>query len=191
MKKKCQSPTHCTSFGIKHQKNIYAWILIWMCGSYKSCIAPSHLSISTPAVIFTNPYGKNRGAAHFAARGLHVGNGVGCPWAAHGNFAMQILIRLPTTSIYGNSGQLSRLPTTSIFGNSGQLSGQLSGQRFGLPMGILPCKLGCPLLPYMETVGSSVGSQLHANVKKVGSAVGCPWEFCHANKTAHYFHIRI
>ena len=34
-----------------------------------------------------------------------VGSGVGCPWAAHGNFAMQI--RLPTTSIYGYSGQLS------------------------------------------------------------------------------------
>ena len=28
----------------------------------------------------------------------------------------------------------------------------------GLPMGILPCKLGYPLLPYMETAGSSVGS---------------------------------
>ena len=49
-----------------------------------------------------------------------------------------------------------------------------------LPMGILPCKLGCPLLPYMNTVGSSVGS-----------GVGCPWEFCHANKAAHYFDIRI
>ena len=73
-----------------------------------------------------NPYGKNRGAAHFAAHGLHVGNGVGCPWAAHGNFAMQI-----------------RLPTTSIYGNSGQLSGQLSRQ---------------PLLPNMKKVGSSVGS---------------------------------
>ena len=135
---------------------------------------------------------KNRGAAHFPARGLHVGNGVGCPWAAHGKFAMQI--RLPTTSIYGNSGQLSgqlsRLPTTSIYGNSGQLS----GQRSGLPMGILPCKLGCPLLPYMETVGSSVDSQLLPNVKKlgssVGSGVGCPWA-THANKTAHYLHIRI
>ena len=49
----------------------------------------------------------------------------------------------------------------------------------GLPMGILPCKLGCPLLPYMETVGSSVGNQLLPNVKKVGSSVGsgvgCPW----------------
>ena len=77
--------------------------------------------------------------------GSSVGSGVGCPWAAHRNFAMSI--RLPTTSIYGNngqlSGQLSRLPTTSIYGNSGQLS----GQRSGLPMGILPCKLGCPLLP--------------------------------------------
>ena len=32
-------------------------------------------------------------------------------WAVHGNFAMQI-----------------RLPTTSIYGYSGQLGGQLSGQ---------------------------------------------------------------
>ena len=88
-------------------------------------------------------------------------------------------IRLPTISIYGSNGQLSgqpsRLPTTSIYGNSGQLS----GQRSGLPMGILPCKFGCPLLQYMETVGSSVGSQLLPNVKKVassvGSGVGCPW----------------
>ena len=120
---------------------------------------------------------------------LPVGNGVGCLWAAHGNLAMQI--RLPTTSIYGKSGQPSRLPTTSIYGNSGQLS----GQRSGLPMGILPCKLGCPLLPDTDIVGSSVGSQLLPNVKKVGSSVGsgvgCPWEFCHANKAAHYFHIRI
>ena len=96
------------------------------------------------------PYGKNRGAAHFATHGLQVGNGVGCPWAAHGNFAMQI--RLPTTSIHGNSGQPKN------FGNSvgspllqkNGKSGQLSGQRSGLPMGILPCKLDCPLLPYME-----------------------------------------
>ena len=51
------------------------------------------------------PIRKNRGAVHFAAYGLHVGNGVGCPWAAHGNFAMRI--RLPSTSIYGNNGQLS------------------------------------------------------------------------------------
>ena len=58
---------------------------------------------------------------------------IGCTWAtewaAHGNFAMQI--RLPTTSIYGNSeqlsGQLSRQPTTSKYEKSGQLS--------GLPMG--------------------------------------------------------
>ena len=65
----------------------------------------------------------------------------------------------------------------------------------GLHMGILPCKLGYPLLPYMETVGSSVGSRLLPNMKKVGSGVGsgvgCPWEFCHANKAAHYFNIRI
>ena len=49
----------------------------------------------------------------------------------------------------------------------------------GLHMGILPCKLGCPLLPYIETVGSSVGSQLLPNMKKVGSSVDsgvdCPW----------------
>ena len=60
--------------------------------------------------------------------GSSVGSGVGCPWAAHGNFAMQI--RLPTTSIYGNSGQLSGQPTTSKHEKSGQLSGQWSG----LPM---------------------------------------------------------
>ena len=81
------------------------------------------------------PYGKNRGALHFVAHGQRNWLPVGCPW----NFAMRI--RLPTTSIYGNSGQLS-------------------GQQSGLPMGILPCKLGCPLLPYMETVGSSVGCPL-------------------------------
>ena len=80
--------------------------------------------------------------------GSSVGSGVGCPWPAHGNFSMQI--RLPTTSIYGNSGQLSGQPTTSNCEKSEQLSGQWSG----LPM-------------------------------------GCPWEFCHANKAAHYFHIRI
>ena len=58
-----------------------------------------------------------------------------------------------------------------------------------LPMGNLPCKLGCPLLPYMETVGSSVGSsvgcpllQYMATVgSSVGSGVDCPLEFCHAN----------
>ena len=51
-------------------------------------------------------------------------------WAAHVNFAMQI--RLPSSSIYGNSGQLSEQPTTSKYEKSGQLS--------GLHMGILPCK---------------------------------------------------
>ena len=83
----------------------------------------------------SNPYGKNRGVTHFAVHGLHVGNGVGCPWAAHKNFAMQI--RLPTTSIYGNSGQLSgqisrQSTAAKIFFLK---SGQLSGQRSGLPIG--------------------------------------------------------
>ena len=40
---------------------------------------------------------KIRGAAHFAAHSLHVGNGVGFSCTSHGNFAMQI--RLPTSSI--------------------------------------------------------------------------------------------
>ena len=60
-----------------------------------------------------------------------MGNGMGCPWAAHGNFAMQI--RLPTTYIYGDSGQLSwqlcRQPTTFKYGNSGQFSGQPTDLR--------------------------------------------------------------
>ena len=58
--------------------------------------------------------------------GSSVGNRVDCPCAAHGNFAMQI--RLPTTAIYGYSGQLSGQlsgkPTTFKYGNSGQFSGQ-------------------------------------------------------------------
>ena len=33
-------------------------------------------------------------------------------------------IRLPTTSLYGYSGQLSGQPTTFKYGNSGQFSGQ-------------------------------------------------------------------
>ena len=62
---------------------------------------------------------------------------------------------------HGNFAMQIRLPTTSIYGNSGQLSGQ-------------------PPTSKCDKVGSSVGS-----------GVGCPWEFCHANKAVHYFHIRI
>ena len=45
-------------------------------------------------------------------------------------------------------------------------------------MGIWLCKLGCPLLLYMETVGSSVGnsvdSPLYSSKEIVGSSVGNP-----------------
>ena len=55
----------------------------------------------------------------------------------------------------------------------------------GLPMGILPCKLGCPLLPYIETVDSSVGSPLLPNIKKWAVQWAAEWaahgNFCHAN----------
>ena len=61
--------------------------------------------------------------------GNSVGSGVGCPCAAHEDFAMQF--RLHTTSIYGNSRQLSGQSTTSNYEKSGQLSGHLSG----LPLG--------------------------------------------------------
>ena len=60
--------------------------------------------------------------------GSSVGRGVDCPLAANVNFAMQI--RLPTSSIYGDSGQLSGqrsgLPTTFKYGKSWQVSGQLT-----------------------------------------------------------------
>ena len=64
-------------------------------------------------------------------------------------------------------------------------------------MGILPCKLGCPLLQYMETVGSFSGqlsrqlttSKYEKMGSSVDSGVGCPWELCHAYYAAHYFHI--
>ena len=87
--------------------------------------------VSEMHVCFKVPHTKNSGAVHFAAHGLHVGNEVGCPSVGPWNFAMKI--RLPTTSVYGNSGQLSRQPTVSKY----EKSGQLSGQRSGLPMGCL------------------------------------------------------
>ena len=97
-------------------------------------------------------------------------------WAANGNFTMQI--RLPTTSIYGNSGQLS-----------GQLSRQPTASKYekvdssvssgvGCPLaadGILPGKLVCPLLLYMKTVGSSVSSPLIPNVKKWAVQLAVEW----------------
>ena len=85
-----------------------------------------------------------QGAAHFAAHGLHVGKGVGCPWAAHGNFAIKI--RLPTTSMYWDSGQLSGLSTTFIYGYSGQLSLQLSWKPTTFKYGNGGQPLNCPLL---------------------------------------------
>ena len=46
-------------------------------------------------------------------------------------------------------------------------------------MGILPCKKGCPLLPCMETVGSSVdssvGSPLLPNLKKLAAQWAAEW----------------
>ena len=49
----------------------------------------------------------------------------------------------------------------------------------GLSVGILPCKLGCPLLPYMETVGSSVGSSVGSplllNMKKSAAQWAAEW----------------
>ena len=41
----------------------------------------------------------------------------------------------------------------------------------GLPMGSLPCKLGCPLLPYTETVGSP----LLPNMKKWAAQWAVEW----------------
>ena len=128
------------------------------------------------------PYGKNKGVAHFTAHGLHVDNGVGCPWAAHGNFAMQIrLPLLPYMETVGSS--VGSLVGSPLLPNMKKWAAEWAAH--GLPMGILPCKLGCPLLPYMETVGSSVGSSLLPYMETVGSSVGsgvcCSWEFCHAN----------
>ena len=44
-------------------------------------------------------------------------------------------------------------------------------------MGILPCKLGCALLPYtcMETVGSSVGSSILPDMKKWTAQSAVEW----------------
>ena len=47
-------------------------------------------------------------------------------------------------------------------------------------MGNLPCKLGCPLLPYMETVDSSVSSPLLLNMKKWATQWAAEWD-AHGN----------
>ena len=86
-------------------------------------------------------------------------------------------IRLPTTSIYGNSGQLSGQPNTSKH-EKWEAQWAVEWAAHVLPMGILPCKLGCPLLPYTDIVGSSagnsVGSPLLSSMDIVGSSVGSP-----------------
>ena len=109
-------------------------------------------------------------------------------WAAHGNFAMQI--RLPITSIYGNSGQLSGPVGSPLLRTMKKWAVQWEvewtscpwtalGQRSGLPMGILQCKLGCPLHPYMETVdsskGTSVGNPLLPDMKKWAAQWAMEW----------------
>ena len=54
--------THKSCVFLQHTKYDIAFYVIWQ-------YVWSHVHY---------PYGKNRGAAHFAAHGLHVGNGVGC-----------------------------------------------------------------------------------------------------------------
>ena len=44
-----------------------------------------------------------------------------------------------------------------------------------LPRGISHCKLGCPLLPYMETVSSSVGCPLLQTMKKWAAQWAVEW----------------
>ena len=115
------------------------WATEWAACGLPMGILPCKLGC--PLLPYMETVGSSVGSPLFPYMevvGSSVGSGVGCPWAAHGILAMQI--RLPTTTIYENSGQLSgqlsRQPTVSIYGSSWQLS----GQRSGLPMEILPCK---------------------------------------------------
>ena len=66
--------------------------------------------------------------------------GVDCPWVARANFTMPMT--LPTTYLYGNSGQWSWLPIGCTWA------------------GILTCKWRCPFLLYIEIVGNSVGNSV-------------------------------
>ena len=120
----------------------YIWIIcftyfilyyIFIC-FYMNCNPIYHMIFGINKMklyFFSFPIRKNRRAAHFAAHGLHGGNRVGCPWAAHGNFAMQI--RLPPTSIYGNSGQVS-----------GQLSRQSTASKYEKVGSLVGSGVGCP-----------------------------------------------
>ena len=130
---------------------------------------------------------KNRGADNSAARLLHVGNGVGCPWAAHGfsamgcpllqcmktvgsplrqNFKKWVALWAMEWAAHGNFAMQIRLPTSSIYGNSGHLRGQLNG----LHMGIF-----CQLLHYTDFVGSFVGNSWAAHSFKVLKQWAIPW----------------
>ena len=42
-------------------------------------------------------------------------------------------------------------------------------------MEILPCKLGCPQLPYKEILGNSVGHPLLPNMKKLAAQWAVEW----------------
>ena len=100
---------------------------------------------------------EKQAATHFHSHGLSIGNGVGCPSATRGYWAMQI--RLPTISKYGKSGLPSSvLPTNScrlscpplpdmeiVLPSSG-LPNTFPWVVHGLHVGNWPCELGCPLL---------------------------------------------
>ena len=163
-----QSESWCTNLFVMRNTNLFLGCSVFRVLNkikifffYKKAIFCVKSQCSASDWCMTTHTEKNRGAAHFAARGLHVGNGVGCPWAAHGNFAMQ-----------------TRQPTTSIYGNSGQLSGQRSGLPMGCPWEICHANKAAPLLSYTNIVGSSVcnsvGSPLLSSMDIVGSSVGSP-----------------
>ena len=115
-----------------------------------------------------NPYIRNiqyekkpRGAAYLKLP-------MGCPWEFFNANAASHYIHI------WNSWQLSE-----------QLSGQLTISNYekweaewaanGLSMVILPCKQDCPLLPYMETVGSSVGNSVGSPLLQIMKKWAVEW----------------
>ena len=109
-------------------------------------------------------------------------------------------IKLPTTSIYGNSGRLSGssvgnrlLPNMSNICSSvsnGVDSPLAAHENFSIQI-----SLPATVIHVYENSGQRSGQPTTSKYDEVDSSVDsgvcCPWEFCHVNKAAHYFHIRI
>ena len=116
---------------------------------------------------------RNWEASNLIAHVLQVGNGVGCTCAARVSFFMQI--KLPNTSIYGNSGQSSGQSTTY---NYGKVSSSV-GHGVCLPwaaFGNFAMQMRLPITSIYRNSGRLRGqpTTFKYPMQTVGSPLNCP-----------------